>query len=80
MSWVKEFDGVVYEVLMASDLVHDGMSLELWHGRKQVMSCFYSDVDGRLSLTAHRAALPLELVEWFIAEARRELPPETPPS
>ena len=78
-----ELLGRRYHVIRASDVVHDGMSLELHEVTppaaperpSPILEVFYSDRDGRMTLYSGPSELPLELVEWFIASARRLLPP-----
>ncbi len=79
-----EFDGRRFSVQLGSDVVNDGMFLEMDEltpdGSSTVLYAFYSDVDGRMTFSAFREELPLTAVEWFISEAKRRLPPvsETP--
>ena len=67
-----EFDGRQFEVVMASDLDRDGMALELTD---------LADTPGvgpvlGFDFTVHRAtALPFSVIERFVQEARRRLPP-----
>ncbi|TIR29467.1 MAG: hypothetical protein E5X07_25250 [Mesorhizobium sp.] len=68
-----------YAIYMQSDVHRDGMALELMdetnHPHTLVLEVFYSDADGTLTLTAHREAVPLELVEMAASQARIRLPP-----
>jgi hypothetical protein len=74
-----EFEGRQYSLTRACDLERDGMGLEMDDiadgGRELVLYAFYSDADGRISLSAFREDLPLAMVEWFISRARELLPP-----
>ena len=38
-----------------------------------IAEVFHSDADGSMGLTTYRWSLPLEAVEWLIAEARTRL-------
>jgi len=75
-----EFEGKQYYLVMGSDVIRDGMWLE-FYGQTDgdagvlVLTVFYSNADGRMSLTAYETDLPLQMVEWFIARARELLPP-----
>jgi hypothetical protein len=76
------FGGRWYTTTLASDVqTRDGMGLELDDvapapGRGTVLDAFHDDTNGEITFTAHVTdPLPLELVEQFIAEARRRLPP-----
>lgn len=61
---------------MASDLVRDGMALELLDAFGEVVAdVFYSDATGEMSFSAYRHDLPLEVVECLIASAKQRLPP-----
>lgn len=67
-----------YETLMVSDIVRDGMHLELYDrspARNLSLSAFYSDVDSSLEFERHRPDVPIEVEAWFQREARRRLPP-----
>jgi hypothetical protein len=68
-----------YELVMGSDVAErDGMYLELNDGLMETMplaEVFYSDIDGSMSVTTFGNSLPLDTVEWMIAEAKRCLPP-----
>lgn len=70
-----------YTYVMGSDLMRDGMYLELEVADAPIekgpplAKVFYSDVDGSMTFTSWAPDLPLEVVEWLIQEARRRLPP-----
>ena len=70
-----------YAYVMGSDLVRDGMYLELDVADASIekgsplAEVFYSDVDGSMTFTSWAPDLPLEVVEWLIQEARTRLPP-----
>jgi hypothetical protein len=71
-----------YAITLTSDvLTRDGVRLELDDvapapGRGTVLEAFYDDTTGRMTFTAFaNDPLPFELVEQFITEARRRLPP-----
>ncbi len=61
---------------MASDLMRDGMSLELSEpDGALVAEVFYSDVTNTMTFTTYLPDLPPEAAEWLIREARVRLPP-----
>jgi hypothetical protein len=64
---------------MGSDLVRDGMFLELWDRSvgELALEVFYSDVNGSFATTRYRFDVPPEVEAWFQAEAHRRLPPGT---
>ena len=76
-----ESEGRHVEVLMASDVVRDGMGLELTDlgqtsGPGPALEIFYSDEDGSMTFSALRAVdVPLEILTRFVEEARAKLPP-----
>jgi hypothetical protein len=76
-----EQDGRRFEVMMASDVIRDGMSLELTdlddeRGPGPHLEVFYSDADHTMLFSAMRPiTVPLETVARFIESARRSLPP-----
>jgi hypothetical protein len=77
---VWDYEGRLYEVVMASDLARDGMALELTDlgspASAPVLEAFWHDDGGGFEfITQGAAALPFEVVERFVAAARNRLPP-----
>jgi hypothetical protein len=71
-----EYAGQRYEMTLGSDVVNDGMYLQMADSSGEViLEAFYSDAGGGFTLHCRRGELPYEVVEHFIAEARRRLPP-----
>lgn len=73
-----EFDGRHYDIVMASDVIRDGMGLELWDvaptpGRGLVAEAFWSDADGTLTFTGNDLPVPFEALEHFVAQVRPRL-------
>ena len=65
-----------YRAQMASDLIRDGVSLELCEQDGEVVAeVFYSDVTATMTFTTYRPDLPLEAAEWLIQQAKACLPP-----
>jgi hypothetical protein len=66
-----------YEIKMGSDLVRDGMFLELSDVAtgEVAIEVFFSDVDGSYVTTRYRNDVPLDVAAWLQEEARRRLPP-----
>ena len=64
-----------YRSLIGSDLQREGMFLEVRNASDdaEVAEVFYSDADDRMSFTASRDEVPVELIEWMIATARGRL-------
>lgn len=80
---VWEHEGRLFEVVMASDVINDGMGLELTDlsgapGSGPMMVAFWHDDGTGFDFITHDAVnLPFAVVERFVAEARRCLPPST---
>ena len=77
---VWEHEGRNFEVVMASDVTRDGMSLELTDlGSREIgpaLEAFWHDDGSGFDFIAHHAAtLPFAVVERFVAAARKHLPP-----
>lgn len=76
---MSNLDSSAYTLVMGSDVAdRDGMYLELNNGSIEAMplaEVFYSDIDGSFSVSTFGNSLPLDTVEWMIAEAKRRLPP-----
>ncbi len=69
-----------YEMTFGSDVINDGMYLELRENYSDVLLfAFWSDADSEFTFSAYQSDLPFDLVELFIQEARRRLPPVLPP-
>ena len=71
--------GTEYSFTRGSDVVRDGMFLEAdvagAQKRRTVAEVFYSDETGRFLVTCFEESVPVELIEFHLAEARRCLPP-----
>lgn len=73
---MPEIGGRRYEVIIGSEVTErDGMYLELHEAAEHILEVFYSDVDGSMTFSAFRTDLPLEVVEWAIAEGKARLTP-----
>lgn len=76
-----EYGNRRYEILFGSDVINDGVYLELnditEEPSENLLFAFWSDVDGSFTFSAYRENLPFELVETFLKEARKRLPPGT---
>ena len=74
-----ELGNRTYEIIRASNAV--GMSLELRditsEPTEELLFAFYSDEGDSFTFTAYKEDLPLSLVERFVVEARKRLPPVT---
>jgi hypothetical protein len=65
-----------HTLVIASDLERGGMGCELIDNDQAfVAEVFRCDADKTLTLTGDIRGLPLGVVDWFIAEAKRGLDP-----
>jgi hypothetical protein len=73
----EQLHGDRFEVIMGSDIVRDGMFLELRDrlSGELAVEVFFSDVDGSFATTHYRANVPPDVVGWLQEQARRRLPP-----
>ncbi|EFB73668.1 hypothetical protein PROVRUST_04940 [Providencia rustigianii DSM 4541] len=73
------FDSTVYEFVRGSDIVRDGMYLELNVANTdpvlQLAEVFYSDVTHQFTLTCYEPNIPLAVIETLIEQAKKLLPP-----
>lgn len=78
----REYEGVRYTTLAASDVQRDGIGLELhWHWQNQdsvVAEVFFADEVGSWTLNTFNCDVPLELIEELIAEAKTRLQSSQP--
>lgn len=67
-----------YSMIRGSDIVRDGMFLELIDciSGDVVAEVFYSDASQKMTDSVFQPALPLELIEMLITRANADLPPE----
>ncbi|EPL3703180.1 hypothetical protein NK491_001412 [Morganella morganii] len=73
-----EENGTRYEIIRGSDIVRDGMYLELrlpdTSPVEQLAEIFYSDVTHKFSISIFADNLPLSIIERLVAEAKVLLP------
>lgn len=73
------FDGVEYSFVRGSDIVRDGMFLEVNKSKvgmnQQVAEVFYSDATSTFYLSCFEEEVPLTLIEELISQAEVLLPP-----
>ncbi len=79
---VWEDGGRLFEITMASNIIRDGMALELTdldavQGSGPALEIFFSDIDHTMTFSAMRPVeLSMEVLTRFVETARRRLPPE----
>ena len=75
----KVFDEIEYEFTRGSDIIRDGMFMEVSVARtnplRQLAEIFYSDVTKDFVLTCYESNVPLDVIESLIKLAHDELPP-----
>ena len=67
-----------YEILFGSDVDNDGFFAECTAEGKHdevLLYSFWSDAGEGFTFSAYKENLPFELVETFVIQARRRLPP-----
>lgn len=73
---------IKYELRRGSDVLRDGMYLELSIGEtsplQQVAEVFYSDITHEFFLTCYEENIPLAQIEKLISAAKKSLPPLEP--
>lgn len=76
---MMNFNGIEYEFGRGSDIVRDGMYLELNMANTdpvlQLTEVFYSDVTHQFTLTCYEPNIPLAVIENLIEQAKKPLPP-----
>jgi hypothetical protein len=75
LDWMKRLIGQHY-VLIASDVVHDGIGVELWDEERNLAAeVFRCDADKTVLLNTFGNAVPLDVLESFTRFARESLDP-----
>lgn len=73
------FESIEYELIYGSDIQRDGTYLEMndmsGASPETILFSFFSDETGRMTFSAYREDVPLDAVEWFVAQARERLSP-----
>lgn len=65
-----------YSLQLASDVDRDGLGCELLDGEQNfVAEIFRCDADNTLTVTGEIQSVPLAVVDWFIAQAKKRLDP-----
>ncbi|MGI9383858.1 MAG: hypothetical protein ACR2PO_11950 [Methyloligellaceae bacterium] len=73
----KEHNGTEYRYILASDVVRDGMYIEVSDepkGTNALIEIFYSDVTHEMTMTLFKPDIPIEVIEWAISVAQKRLP------
>jgi hypothetical protein len=78
---IKTFGDTAYTVDLGSDVnPRDGMFLELRDAQDaMVAEVYFDDPTGDFTVTTRPTGVPLEIIEWLLAEARTRLPPRSSP-
>lgn len=76
---IIKHNDINYELLWCSDIIRDGMYLELskLHTTplEQIAEVFYSDVTHEFTFSCFVENIPLDLIELLIEKAKATLPP-----
>jgi hypothetical protein len=79
MGTLVNIAGAEYSFTRGSDVARDGMFIEAEVSgalkRRTVAELFYSDETGQFFVSCFEEGVPLELIEYLIAEGRKCLPP-----
>jgi len=72
-----EHNGRAYNCTIGSDLVRDGMYIEVCEGSGsfEIIGIFYSDITGEMTVSVFIENVPLPVLEWAISVARQRLSP-----
>ena len=73
-------NGVEYGYVLGSDLVRDGMYVEVSDVQNEmpaILEIFYSDATHTMTVSLYMMDIPLEVIEWAIAVAKERLPIST---
>lgn len=71
-----KIDDRTFDVVRGSDIVRDGMYLEMSEtgAKAGVAEIFYADQNHKFVLNTFGNDVPLEALEWLIAKAKEMLP------
>ena len=64
-----------YSQIVASDLIRDGLGVELWEEEEHVGEVFRSDREQIVTVTLWKENVPLDVVDDWIAYAKDRLLP-----
>jgi len=65
-----------YNLLLASDVVRDGLGLELMDENQNfIAEVFRCDADHSVTFSGKLDELPLEVLDWFLSHAKERLDP-----
>lgn len=62
-----------HHFVVASDIIRDGLGVELWCGEEMVAEVFRHDGDKRLMMNCFRKEIPFILIEKMVSMARQRL-------
>ncbi|RIH65106.1 hypothetical protein D1164_11000 [Mariniphaga sediminis] len=68
-------DNINYKIIIASDIVRDGLGIELWDNDRNeiVAEIFRNDNLKKIQISTFRTDLPLEILEKLINEFDKEI-------
>jgi hypothetical protein len=73
---IMEIDGRKYEIIFGSDIIHDGVYLELSDvtGKSfEVLAVvFYYDEIGKIEFNCYKERMPYQLIKWLMDEVEKK--------
>lgn len=76
MGELKEIDGRKYEIIFGSDIIRDGVYLELSEitGKsiEVLAEVFYYDETGNIEFSFYKERVPYQLIKWLMDEAEKK--------
>ncbi len=66
-------DNIRYKTIIASDIVRNGLGIELWDKDEIVAEIFRNDNLKKIQFSTFRIDLPLEILEKLIIEFDKEI-------
>ena len=65
-----------YDVIKGSDVIRDGIYLELQYQGKTIAEIFYNDSEHSMVLNTFSNDIPISVIQPFITKAQKALKPE----
>ena len=67
-------ENITYELILASDVIRDGLGLELWNKNenKLLIEIFRNDSKKKIEFYSEKSDLPFEIIEKLLEEFGRQ--------
>lgn len=76
MSELKEIDGRKYEIIFGSDVIRDGVYLELSDRTEEnidiLAEVFYYNELGKIEFNCFKERVPYQLIKWLMDEVEKK--------